>query len=80
MHQWQAEHAARLLNVRSGQRILDVATCTGLAVRAAKSRAAGASFVGIDLSEQMLRVAIQQTRPVHHAFLRAASTSGGHDR
>jgi SAM-dependent methyltransferase len=70
MHQWQAEHAAQLLNPQPGQRILDIATGTGLAVRAAASRTgAGTYFVGLDVSEQMLRIALQHANSDRQTFL-----------
>ena len=72
MHQWQAKHAAQLLDPQPGQRVLDIATGTGLAVRAAATRTgAGTSFVGFDVSEQMLRTALQHTSSDRQAFLRA---------
>jgi ubiquinone/menaquinone biosynthesis C-methylase UbiE len=54
MHRWQAQRAARLLDIQPGQRILDIATGTGLAARAVVELAEGTSVVGIDVSHRML--------------------------
>jgi ubiquinone/menaquinone biosynthesis C-methylase UbiE len=72
MQQWQAEHAAQPLNPQAGQRVLDIATGTGLAIRSVPGRtASGIYFVGLDLSEQMLRIALQHTNSDCQTFLRA---------
>jgi ubiquinone/menaquinone biosynthesis C-methylase UbiE len=72
MHRWQAGHAAQLLDPQPGQRVLDIATGTGLAIRAATGRTEALTyFVGVDVSEQMLRVALQHTNSEHQTFLRA---------
>lgn len=52
MHIWQADQAIRRLDAQPGERVLDVAAGTGLAARAMPT----AFVVGVDLSEQMLRV------------------------
>jgi SAM-dependent methyltransferase len=57
MHIWQARRAAQLLDVQPGQRILDVATGTGLAARAAVELAEHTTVIGIDVSPRMLEVA-----------------------
>ena len=50
MHRWQAQWAAQLLDLQPAQRILDIATGTGLAARAAVELAEGTTVVGIDVS------------------------------
>jgi len=52
LHRRNAEHAALLLASRPGQRVLDLATGTGLALRACAG-----DRVGVDISAGMLRVA-----------------------
>ncbi|CAA9401836.1 MAG: hypothetical protein AVDCRST_MAG75-2194 [uncultured Propionibacteriaceae bacterium] len=71
-HVWQADVAARLLGPQPGQLILDVATGTGLAARAV-SHLAGptATVVGIDISEQMLRVGVRQSLGLACHYVRA---------
>jgi len=41
MHRWQAQRAAQLLDLLPGQRILDIATGTGLAARATSNSRSG---------------------------------------
>ena len=53
MHAWQALRAAELLDVQPGQRILDIASGTGLATRAAVELAEGLTVVGVDVSRRM---------------------------
>lgn len=58
MHRWQAEIAARLLQPRPGQRLLDIATGTGLAARAcAALTGSPGDITGIDISLRMLQTA-----------------------
>lgn len=58
MHRWQAEQAVDLLAPAPGQRILDVATGTGLAAQAAAARlGSSGAVIGVDISAGMLRQA-----------------------
>jgi ubiquinone/menaquinone biosynthesis C-methylase UbiE len=58
MHRWQADQAGQLLQPRPAQRILDLATGTGLAARACvRITHAPQQIVGIDLSHGMLQAA-----------------------
>jgi ubiquinone/menaquinone biosynthesis C-methylase UbiE len=57
MHAWQALRAAQLLDVQPGQWILDIASGTGLATRAAVEQADGLTVVGVDVSRRMLEIA-----------------------
>ena len=57
-HRWQATIAAGLLDPRPGQRILDIATGTGLAARACATRTgAPGDITGVDVSWRMLEAA-----------------------
>ena len=59
MKWWQAEQAVQLLQPQPAQRILDIATGTGLAARAcARITRAPQQIVGIDVSHRMLQVAV----------------------
>jgi SAM-dependent methyltransferase len=71
MHRWQAQRAAQLLDRQRGQLILDIATGTGLAARAAVERGEGTSVVGIDLSRRMLEVARQKSDARHCFYMQA---------
>ncbi len=58
MHHWQAEQAVRLLRPQSSDRILDIATGTGLAARAcARRTGAPGNVAGVDISLGMLLAA-----------------------
>ena len=58
MHRWQADQAVQLLRPQPGQRILDIATGTGLAARACVRITHGPQrIVGVDVSHGMLRAA-----------------------
>jgi SAM-dependent methyltransferase len=58
LHRWQADQAVQLLQPQPAQRILDIATGTGLAARAcARITHAPQLIVGIDVSHGMLRAA-----------------------
>jgi SAM-dependent methyltransferase len=58
MHRWQADQAVQLLQPQPAQRILDIATGTGLAARAcARITHAPQQIVGIDISHGMLQAA-----------------------
>jgi SAM-dependent methyltransferase len=58
MHRWQADQAVQLLQPQPAQRILDIATGTGLAARAcARITRAPRQIVGIDVSHGMLQAA-----------------------
>jgi ubiquinone/menaquinone biosynthesis C-methylase UbiE len=59
MHRWQAQTAAQLLDLDPGQRILDIATGTGLAARAVVELTERTSVVGIDVSRRTLRPLLQ---------------------
>jgi SAM-dependent methyltransferase len=63
MHAWQALRAAELLDVQPGQRILDIASGTGLATRAAVELAEGLTVVGVDVSRRMLEIAQRKSPP-----------------
>jgi SAM-dependent methyltransferase len=63
MHRWQAQRAVQLLDRQPGQRILDIATGTGLAARAAVQLAERTTVVGIDVSRRMLEVARDRSDP-----------------
>lgn len=57
-HRWQARQAVKFLGPASGQRVLDVATGTGLAAREAVKRIGPeGSVIGTDISVGMLRAA-----------------------
>lgn len=57
-HRWQARHAVDFLGPAPGERVLDVATGTGMAAREVSARlGAGGAVVGIDVAGQMLRTA-----------------------
>jgi SAM-dependent methyltransferase len=71
MHRWQAQRAAGLLDIQPGQRILDIATGTGLAARAVVELAEGTSVVGIDVSHRMLEVARDRSDPRRCRYLQA---------
>lgn len=72
MHHWQAEQAVALLDVGRGDRVLDVATGTGLAMRAAgPGSRPTASFAGVDVSAQVLQVARRHSRTPRVGYLRA---------
>jgi SAM-dependent methyltransferase len=63
MHRWQADQAAQLLQPQPAQRILDIATGTGLAARVcARITHAPQQIVGIDVSRGMLQVASAVSR------------------
>ena len=72
MHRWQAEQAVDFLAPASGQRILDVATGTGLAARAAAARLGSrGAVIGVDISAGMLRQAQQAPGERRCWFVRA---------
>lgn len=71
MHHWQAQRAAQLLELQPGQRILDIATGTGLAARAAVEVAEHTTVVGIDVSRRMLEVARRKSHPRRCRFIQA---------
>ena len=71
MHRWQAQRAAQLLDLQPGQRILDIATGTGLAARAAVELMERTTVVGIDVSRQMLEVARGRSHPRRCRFIQA---------
>jgi ubiquinone/menaquinone biosynthesis C-methylase UbiE len=71
MHAWQALRTAQLLDVQPGQRILDIATGTGLAARAAVELAEGVTVVGVDVSRRMLEVAREKSPPDRCWYVRA---------
>jgi hypothetical protein len=54
MHRWQTQTAAQLLDLDPGQRILDIATGTGLAARAVVELTERTSVVGI-VAHRLLR-------------------------
>jgi Protein-L-isoaspartate(D-aspartate) O-methyltransferase (PCMT) len=56
MHRWQTQTAAQLLDLDPGQRILDIATGTGLAARAVVELTERTSVVGI-VAHRLLREA-----------------------
>jgi ubiquinone/menaquinone biosynthesis C-methylase UbiE len=63
MHRWQADQAVQLLQPPLAQRILDIATGTGLAARAcARIAHAPQQIVGIDVSHDMLQAAAAVSR------------------
>jgi demethylmenaquinone methyltransferase/2-methoxy-6-polyprenyl-1,4-benzoquinol methylase len=59
----------RAVNPRPGQRILDVATGTGMVAFALVDSAPGCEVVGVDQSEAMLRIARERSRR-HHRGVR----------
>lgn len=71
MHRWQAQRAAQLLDLQPGQRVLDVATGTGLAARAAVELAERTTVIGIDVSRRMLEVARDKSDPRRCRFVQA---------
>lgn len=72
MHCWQAEQAVEFLAPAPGQRILDVATGTGLAARAAAVRVGSrGAVIGVDISAGMLRQAQQAAGERRCWFVRA---------
>jgi ubiquinone/menaquinone biosynthesis C-methylase UbiE len=72
MHRWQAELAVEFLAPVPGQRILDVATGTGLAARAAAARLGSrGAVIGVDISAGMLRQAQQAPGERRCWFVRA---------
>jgi ubiquinone/menaquinone biosynthesis C-methylase UbiE len=72
MHRWQAEQAVEFLAPTPGQRILDVATGTGLAARAAAARLGSrGAVIGVDISAGMLRQAQQAPGERRCWFVRA---------
>jgi SAM-dependent methyltransferase len=71
MHGWQAQRAVQLLDIQPGQRILDIATGTGLAARAVVELAEGTSVVGIDASRRMLEVARDRSDPRRCRYVQA---------
>lgn len=71
MHRWQAQRAAQLLDLQPGQRVLDVATGTGLAARAAVELAERTTVIGIDVSRRMLEVARDESDPRRCRFVQA---------
>jgi SAM-dependent methyltransferase len=71
MHRWQAQRAVQLLDLRPGQRMLDIATGTGLAARAAVELGKRTTVVGIDLSRQMLAVAQKKSPPRWCRYIQA---------
>ena len=71
MHRWQAQRAAQLLDLQPGQRVLDVATGTGLAARAAVELAERTTVIGIDVSRRMLEIARDKSDPRRCRFVQA---------
>ena len=71
MHRWQAQRAAQLLDLQPGQRVLDVATGTGLAARAAVELAERTTVIGIDVSRRMLEIAREKSDPRRCRFVQA---------
>jgi SAM-dependent methyltransferase len=62
MHRWQAEKATTVLQPEPGQRILDIASGTGLAARACETiTGEPENIVGIDISLGMLKAARRQS-------------------
>jgi SAM-dependent methyltransferase len=71
-HVWQAELAAQLLDPQPEQRILDIATGTGMAATAvSRLTSQRATVVGIDVSQQMLQIAVAKSDPLSCHYLRA---------
>ena len=71
-HLWQADLAAQWLDAQPGQRILDIATGTGLAARAvSRLTSQRATIVGIDVSQRMLQVAVAKSDRLSCHYLRA---------
>lgn len=64
---------ARWAAIRPGMRVIDVATGTGAQARA--FAAAGATVVGVDLSERMLGIARAKTRDPHVTYVRGDATA-----
>jgi demethylmenaquinone methyltransferase/2-methoxy-6-polyprenyl-1,4-benzoquinol methylase len=64
---------ARLAGIGPGSKVLDVATGTGAQARA--FAATGAEIVGIDLSEEMLRVARRKSRRSNPSYVHADATA-----
>jgi ubiquinone/menaquinone biosynthesis C-methylase UbiE len=63
MHRWQADQAVQLLQPQPAQRILDIATGTGLAARACvRITHAPQQIVGIDVSHGMLQAVAAVSR------------------
>lgn len=57
-HRWQARQAVEFLAPRPGERVLDVATGTGMAAREVSARlGAGDAVVGTDVAAHMLQTA-----------------------
>lgn len=72
VHAWQADQAVRILDPRPGQLILDVATGTGLAARAAVAHTGPCTgVVGIDVAAQMLQVAARSSRDLDCGYVQA---------
>jgi SAM-dependent methyltransferase len=71
MHVWQGRKAAELLELRPGQRVLDIATGTGMAARAIVQLAERTTVVGVDVSARMLDVARSKSDPRRCRYVRA---------
>ena len=72
-HRWQAARAVAHADLRPGQRVLDIATGTGLAARAAAAVAGpNGDVVGVDASEAMLT----QARAASGAAVRYVAGDG----
>ena len=83
-HRWQAERAVAVAGLRPGQRVLDVATGTGLAARlAADVVGREGEVVGVDRARRMLEVARRSSPPncryVHGDGVRLPAAIGRFD-
>ena len=72
-HRWQAGVAAEVAGVSPAERILDVASGTGLLLRALSSPSPTASRVGVDIASGLLEVAAHQLPGAH--WLRADASA-----
>lgn len=70
---WLRKRVVRLVGVRPGMRVLDVATGTGAQARAFAN--AGAKVVGVDLAPRMLAIARRKNRDRNAMFIEADATA-----